>query len=379
MPKGNGWQFDGKWAYDDYGYSVSSIFSVRAGAVRSFASCHYVLASENRTAEEWFDKDAAKIGGKVVETGQSDAGELIVDWAKISAEAGLEKLSGVCELAGRRRLKISVLEAGGETELAQNVFDRIVKSITYNDNGFLQSGERVVSEIKKAGVGEFVKDNQPLFLILSDSKGRAIGFTMDSIELQADKQSALSAASYFYRRKLPAVEQAGFYYGDVSFERFEWMFREKRPRVGRIDIEMSAESGVLTVRRPGISDRAKEHAISRSAVPDIVLWPVLKIMLENDSPEIVIDVIQPEGNVVPVYIEKANESDSNSLKIEVLDGSGYRQQIYYDDAAQPVKIVVEHQGTYEFNRATAEEIARAFPERAGLIHKQDRLLDREGI
>jgi hypothetical protein len=82
---------------------------------------------------------------------------------------------------------------------------------------------------------------------------------------------------------------------------------------------------------------------------------------------------------VPVYIEKANKTDSNSLKIEILDGSGYRQQVYYDEAEQPVKIVVDHQGTYELNRATAEEIAKAFPERAGLIEKRNQLLDRQGI
>jgi hypothetical protein len=391
MPQGNGWRCDGKWGYGDDGYTVNSIFAVGAGAVRSYARCHYILASQQRTVQERFSEDAATMGGEVVETGRMDAGpsasprgeqagaqQLIVDWARISGNE-LEMVSGVCELAGGRQLEIDVLQTGDERGLAQNIFERIVKGIQFNDNGFLQAGAQVVGEVRDAGAEDFADDNQPVFFILSDSKGRAIGFTMDSMEVRADEEPAVKAASYFYGRGLAANEEAGVFHGDVAFKRFDWRVVESSPRTGRKGIEISADSGVLTVRKSDPSGRGKEYALGEAAVPDIVLEPVLQKMLDRDQREIVIDVIRSEGVITPVYIEKVIEQDSNSIKLEVLDGRGYRQQIYYDDAKRPAKIVLEQEGAYTLNRSTAEEIAKTFPERAELVLKQDQQLDREGI
>jgi hypothetical protein len=391
MPQGNGWRCGGKWVYVDDGYVVSSTFAVRAGAFRSHARCHYILASQQQTAQDRFSEEAAALGGEVVETGRMEAdrsgqgksasaGGLVVDWARlVSKGEGLEVILSVCDLAGGRQLEIEVFQAENEQGLAQNIFERIVKGIQFRDNGFLQAGEKVISEAKQAGAKDFVDGNQPVFFVLSDSKKRPIGFTMDSIELQAGEESALRAASYFYRRRLPAFERVSYYYGDTSFDKFEWMFRESRPRTGRIGIEMSAESGVLTVRKSGLAGKEKEYTLGEAVVPDIVLEPILKSVLESSPREIVIDVIRPEGNIVPVYVEKASEPDSNSLKLEVLDGSGYQQHVYYDDVGQPVKIVIKQDGTYTLNRATAEQIAKTFPERAALVLQQDRQLERKGI
>ncbi|MFH1371518.1 MAG: hypothetical protein ABII09_09580 [Planctomycetota bacterium] len=391
MPQGNGWRCDGKWTYGDGGFTLNSVFAVRASEARSYARCHYILAVRQRTAQEQFDEDAATIGGKVVETGrmetgpsaspggeQTGAGKLVVEWARISGEDGLEMVSGVCGLAGGRQLEIDVLQTGDEPGLTQNIFERIVKGIRFNDNGLLQAGAQVVSDVIDAGARGFADDNQPSFFILSDTKGKAIGFTMDSIEVRADVEPALRAASYLYIRVPVVNEEAGVFRGDAAFKQFDWRIGENSPRAGRKVIEISADSGVLTVRKSDTtSSREKEYVLGEASVPDIVLEPILQKVLGNGPREIVIDVIRSEGVITPVYIEKIIESDSNSLKLEVLDGSGYRQQIYYDDAGQSVKIVLEQQGTYTLNRATADEIAKTFPERANLVLKQD--LGREGI
>lgn len=389
MPQGNGWRCDGKWGYGDDGYTVNSIFAVGAGQVRSYARCHYLLVSRQTTSQERFSEDAARMNGEVVETGRIDtgqndankptpAGRIVVDWARISGNE-LEMVSGVCELAGGRQLEIDVLQTGDERGLARNIFERIVKGIQFNDNGLLQAGAQVVSEVRDAGPRGIADDNQPVFFILFDSKGKAIGFTMDSMEIREDGESAVRAASYFYRRGLGASEQAGFFRGDAAFGQFDWRFVDNSPRTGRKGIEMSADSGVLTVRKSGAAGGQKEYVLGEAAVPDIVLEPVLQKVLGGDQREIVVDVIRPEGAIVPVYIEKMIEADGNSLKLEVLDGLGYRQQIYYDDAKRPAKIVVEQQDSYTLKRATADEIAKTFPERAELVLKQDQILDREGI
>jgi hypothetical protein len=385
MPQGNGWRCDGKWTYSDAGFTINSIFAVRAGAVLSYARCHYILASQRLTVQERFNEDAAKMDGEVVETGRMDVGragaqQLVVDWAKISGDE-LEMVSGVCELVGGRRLEIEILQTSDEKDLTQSIFERIVKGIQFNDNGLLQAGVQLVNEVRDTGLspGAPVDGNQPVFFILSDSKGRAVGFTMDTIGVQRDEGPAVKAASYFYRRGLAANEEAGLFRGDSAFSRFDWRVVENSPRTGRKGIEISAESGVLTVRRSGVGARGKEYVLGEAAVPDIVLEPVLQKVLGGDQREIVIDVIRSDGVIVPVHVEKTIEPDGNSLKLEVLDGRGYRQQIYYDGAKRPVKVVLEQETTYTLNRATAEQIAKTFPERAELVLKQDRLLDRDEL
>lgn len=385
MPQGNGWRCEGKWAYSDAGFTINSIFAVRAGEVRSYARCHYILASQRLTVQERFNEDAAKMGGEVVETGRMDLGQagaqqLVVDWAKISGDE-LEMVSGVCELVGGRRLEIEILQTSDEKGLTQSIFERIVKGIQFNDNGLLQAGVQLVNEVRNTGLspGAPGDDNQPVFFILSDSKGQAIGFTLDTMEVRTDEELAVKAASYFYRRGLGAGEEAGLFRGDVAFGRFDWRVVENSPRTGRKGIEMSVESGVLTVRRLGAGSEQKEYVLGEAAVPDIVLETVLQKVLGGEQREIVIDVIRSDGTIVPVYFEKMGQPDGNSIKLEVLDGRGYRQQIYYDDAKQPVKIVLEQEGTYTLNRATAEQIAKSFPERAELVLKQDQVLDRDEL
>ena len=386
MPSGNGWRCDGKWAYSDDGFTINSIFAVRAGSIRSYARCHYILASQRLTVQERFNEDAAAMGGEVVETGRLDLGQagaqqLVVDWARIRGENELEMISGVCGLAGGRQLEIDVLQTEDGRGLAQSIFERIVKGIQFNDNGLLQAGIQLVNGVRDTGLspGAPGDDNQTVFFILSDSKERAIGFTMDTMEVQTDEELAVKAASYFYRRGLAANEEAGLFRGDVAFSRFDWRVVENSPRTGRKGIEMSADSRVLTLRRLGAGNREKEYVLGEAAVPDIVLEPVLQKMLDSSPREIVIDVIRSDGTIVPVYFEKMNQMDGNSIKLEVLDGRGYRQQIYYDDAKKPVKIVLEQEGTYTLNRATAEQIAKSFPERAELVLKQDQQLDRDEL
>jgi hypothetical protein len=385
MPRGSGWKSDGKWTYEDDSFAINSLFAVRVGRIQSYARCRYILASEQQAIEDRFSKDAELMKGEVVETGRMDVNQagdekLVIVWARISGEDGFEMMTGVCALAGGRELEIDVLETGDSADLAQNIFEKIVKGIQFNDDRLLQAGIGLVSEARQAGLNAIAtEENQPVFLILYDSEDKAIGFTMDSLEIQENEEPAVRAANYFYVRVLGGREEAGLYRGDAAFGRFDWKFAESGSRTGRKDIEMSAESGMLTVRKSGIGGAEKEYVLSEAAVPYIILEPVLRVMLESDIREFIIDLIRPEGNVVPLYIERMNESDGNSIKLEILDGKGYRQRIYYDDTNRPVKVEIEQEERFTLNRATAEEVAKSFPEKAGLVLKRERQPQREGI
>jgi len=400
MPLGNGWQCEEKWRYGDAGFTVSSAFSVtqssRGGINQAYARCHYLLAPQVGTLQERVKREAADLGGEAVETGQVTVGSLVVDWARIKADAGergpFEIIFGVCPLAAGRQLEIEVIQTEEEQGLAQQVFDKIVKGIRFSDNGLLQAGARIVSEVRGAGLnGILASDGRSISLfIIADARGQAIGFTMDAMATaQTDTNTTVKAANYLYMREPMADEQVEFFRCDGAFEQFTWRV-ESNSRAGSKGIEMEGEAGVLVVRHltstSSVESRAdsdeNRYTLGGAAVPDIIIDPVLTKMLDGDRQAIVIDVIRSDGTITPVYVEKMapakGETDSNAVRVEWLDGRGLWQQVYYDGSKKPVRMVIGREDTYMLNRADANEIAETFPERAYLVRDRSQLLDRDG-
>ena len=149
MPSGNGWKCEEKWTYENNVFSASSILVAGGATNQSYAQCRYLLATQPGTPQERLDEEHAE--AKTIETGQITADQLTVNWASINTDAGIEIILGVCELAGGRQLEIEVLQTAIEQGLAKQVFEKIVKSIRFSDNGFLQAGIRLLSEIRDEG------------------------------------------------------------------------------------------------------------------------------------------------------------------------------------------------------------------------------------
>ena len=118
-------------------------------------------------------------------------------------------------------------------------------------------------------------------------------------------------------------------------------------------------------------------------MPDIVLDPILAKALDINEQAVIIDIIRSDGAVMPVYIEKSppskDRTDSNSVRLEWLDGRNYWQQIYYDSSKKPEKIMLGQETTYTLNVSDANEITKLFPERANLVHDKSPLINRDGI
>ena len=313
MPSGNSWKCEEKWAYENNVFSASSILVAGGATDRSYAQCRYLLATRAGTPQERLDEEHAE--AKTIETGQITADQLTVNWASISTDAGIEIILGVCELAGGRQLEIEVLQTAEEQGLAKQVFEKIVKSIRFTDNGFLQAGARLLSEIRDEGVkgvlaGDADGRTVSLFAVV-DPSGRTIGFTMDAIAaIQTDANTTINAADYYYLREPVPDEQVSFFRGGADLRQFTWRV-EANSRTGSKGIEMTADSGALTVRRSraGLSVNQRtgretsEYELGEAVVPDIVLDPVLARVLDSNGQAVIIDVIRSEGIITPAYVE----------------------------------------------------------------------------
>lgn len=391
MPSGNGWKCEEKWTCENNVFSASSIFVVGGVTNPSYAQCRYLLATHAGTPQERLNEEHAE--AKAIETGQITADQLTINWASISTDAGIETILGVCELAGGRQLEIEVLRTAIEQGLAKQVFEKIIKSIRFSDNGFLQAGTRLLSKIRDEGVksvlaGDADGRTVSLFAVV-DPRGRTIGFTMDAMAtIQTDANATINAADYYYLREPVPDEQVGFFRGGADLLQFTWRV-ETSSRMGSKGIEMTADSGVLTVRRlrTGLSGNRRvgretsEYELGEATVPDIVLGPVLTMVLDSNGQAVIIDVIRSDGIITPAYVEKMppakGQTDSNSVRMEWLDGRGYWQQTYYDSSKKATKIMLGQENTYTLSPADANEIMKIFPERANLVRDKNQILDRK--
>jgi hypothetical protein len=391
MPSGNGWKCEEKWTYENNVFSTSSILVAGGTKNQSYAQCRYLLATQKDTPLERISRPYIKT--EMAETGITMAGNVEVDWASVTTDAGFEIIVGVGELADGRQLEIEVLLTAEEQGRAQQVFDKIVESIRFSDNGFLQAGAQLISEIRDEGAkgvltGDADGGTVSLFAV-ADSHGQTIGFTMDAIAaIKTDANTTINAADYYYLREPAPDEQVSFFRGGADWRQFIWRV-ETRSRMGNKGIEMTADSGVLTVRRSrtGLSVNRRtgretgEYELGEAVVPDIILGSVLARVLDSNEQAVIIDVIRSDGIIMPAYVDKIppakGQTDSNSVRMEWLDGRGYWQQTYYDSSKKATKIMLGQENTYTLSPADANEIMKIFPERADLIRDKNQILDRK--
>jgi len=256
----------------------------------------------------------------------------------------------------------------------------------------LRAGARLISDIRNEGLDiAHDNDSSSSFFTIANAHNKIIGFTMDAMALvRTDANTTINAADYYYLRGTVSDEQVSYFRGDTDLRQFNWRV-ETNSRTGRKGIEMTADSGMLTVRRlragsPFDKRTGKgtgEYELGETAVPDIVLDPILAKALDINEQAVIIDIIRSDGAVMPVYIEKSppskDRTDSNSVRLEWLDGRNYWQQIYYDSSKKPEKIMLGQETTYTLNVSDANEITKLFPERANLVHDKSPLINRDGI
>jgi len=135
MPAGNGWRSDNQWAYRDNIFTLNSVLVIDPGRPTAGARCQYRLAAQRTTPQRRFEHQAFEVGGAVVEAGQTRAGSVTIDWARIdNPEIPLSVVLGTARLPDDRQLDIEVYQITGDAELAGRVFKHIIDSLQFMDN-----------------------------------------------------------------------------------------------------------------------------------------------------------------------------------------------------------------------------------------------------
>ena len=384
MPSGQSWQSEKQWRYQDNIFSLSSLFPRGSDRPTAWANCRYLLSADTTTPQMRFEQKALEIDAVVVETKQIRTDTLTVDWAHIEKpEVHFSVFFGTVILPDDRQLDIELRQIAEDSELAEQIFIRIIASLKFEDNQLLKAGTEIVTEIKSRGVVGFLDNqNRQEFFLIKDPAKSTIGFTMDVlVDSGNDAQQNIRAASLYYNRGRGSLEQGTF---QCSNSLDEFVYKsETSHRTGRSGTEtILDETGVITVRKFQAQPDEKSYRLGPAAIPDVFLDQLLMQMLESGTNQIVVDIIEAKGKIIPTLITAievtkditADENAAYAFELELLDGQGFSEKIYLNYRKQVYLRLARQNNIYILERAEIESIVSEFPEHAEHILRNNQML-----
>ena len=380
IPVGNGWKSKKKWEYQANTFTLSSNFTLNTNGPTASAYCQYLIDTETIPHKLWFEQKAAEINGTIVETGQDQADTLTIDWAHIEGpELLLNSFLGAIELPYNRRLNIEVHQITSEVDMAEKVFKQILSSLNFEENQLFKTGSEIIETIKNKGLDSFIDNQyQQSYFLIKDSRSLTIGFMIDVLtDSDLDDEFNILAAGHFYGRGLR--EQAIRFRCGNNLNEFVWE-SETNSMAGRNHTEIILdEAGIMTVRESKAQTELK-YRLSPAAIPDIFLEMLLNQMIESNTKQIIIDIVDAGGKITPTLacvIEEnisAEEDAAYVIKLEFLDGQGFSELIYLNNQRKIDRAIVQQNKRYILETTTREDIVREFPERSDFLSQKNNIL-----
>ncbi len=388
MPNGNGWKSEQQWNYEQNTFVLRSFFALSSTRLDGEAKCRYLLAAENTSADSKLQQKAYDLGGNIEETGQSLTDQLAIDWVHIKKQPDqFDTFFGTTLLPNNRRLNIEV-RLTGETELAEETFKLLAENIKFQDNQFLNAGSQIIREIKDSGISSFLPDQSRRdFFVIKDAKNRPVGFTTDVlINSPPDEPLNIQAAGFLYTRGRYPEEQASFF--QCSNKLDEFSCKRQSTKSGS-EITMN-KTGTMTVKTSGRYPKEMNYQPGASAIPDVFLEFVLSRFIDSYHEKIIVDIIKDDGKINPALLSRIEEKNDNAyaLKLDFIGGQNFSELIYLDNQKKILKRLLNIQTSsgktteplsrsiiFTFERSTAENLLKQFPERANYISQKNKMLD----
>ncbi|MBN2313310.1 MAG: hypothetical protein JXM79_05230 [Sedimentisphaerales bacterium] len=380
MPVGNGWHSERRWMYHESTFILSSIFAAQPERATGWAHCYYRWAAKKAAPEDRFAWKASDVDGEIVETGRTPTNGLTVDWVRIERpDFLLTTFWGTAELPNGRQLDIEVHQVFSDPELSKRIFNRILENLSFDGDPLIEAGANVVTAVKSKGLDRHLndKDQRTLYLI-KDPAGQPIGFTVDFL-MNSEREVPMNVkgASFLYIDGPKGGEQEVSFECSNNLEEFKYRSRVKSAEEGFTTQVVRDESGTLTVRKRGQQSETKKYYPGPSALPDVFFDHLFRWMLDNNQREMVVDIVEAAGKVVPTYISRSETENSETayvFDLEFHDDQGLSHRVFLDEQKRIYKSIIQREIIYVSERTTAEEIVKAFPDRAPQVLRDNQKL-----
>ena len=371
MPSGNGWYSQEQWEFADNSFALRSVFALHSGRPAAEVSCRYVLAAEPNSPRSRFEQMAREVDGTVAETGRTKVATLTIDWVQIERpEILLEMFFGTAVLPNSRQLDIEVRQVSGGIELARRTFQGIIASLRFKDSSGnpakLEAGAELVTALKNQGIDPLANSaDRQTFYLVKDAAEQLIGCAADAIISPGNSpESNIQTASFLHTRGQNALEERAVFQCSRTLEEFVWK-SQIYSVAGAGGTEIVADkTGLMTVRKFDARTEEKSYRLGRAAIPDIFLDQVLWRMLDADRQEIIVDIIDVHGRIVPTSVSRieAGKDAAYVFELKFMDGRGYSDQVFLNGQRQIYRMILDQDSTYSIERASAESVESEFPE-----------------
>jgi len=383
IPEGNGWKIENRWEFQANTFILNSIFTANTKKPTAWVSCQYILNAEIPAPQKWFEQKAAEINGSILETGQEQVAALTVDWAHIG-QPKLNSIIGTIELPYNRIINIEVYQVTSDVD-AEKVFRKIIDNLNFEENQLFKAGTEIIETIKNEGINSFIDNqNRQIYFLITDSNRQNIGFIIDILHsTESDDKFNVYAAGHFYVRdhpkQRPLQEQATSFRCENNINEFIWENESNSPTgINHKEIILE-KSGLMTIR----DSRTKfelRHRLSPVAIPDIFIEAILGRMIDSNTEQIIVDIIDSDGKIVPTVVsiieENTNDEDTPYVtKLDILDGQGFYQLVYLNDHMQIARVILQQNKRYVLETVTRADIVRKFPERADFLTQKSSILE----
>ncbi|NLW84950.1 MAG: hypothetical protein GXY41_11210 [Phycisphaerae bacterium] len=347
LPLGGSWETAGGWRFERSDNAFVLLARLRAPRREMNVRWRYALCDEPTDPEAAMRQRAEAAGGQFLPLGTiSGAVEMYFGRIVAPTESGEDFLVGIAPLELGRRLELHITYRG-DPDVAENAFRAMTAAVAYEHPELLAAGVERMRRFVDEYIGRPLAENEQTeaAFLIKDAANRPLGYAIHRVFAFEDGDNGghrrvtrrqFEAAGGIYAESDLWLDGAE---GGFTWTTQIWPPRSSQPRraelrtgaAGRIAVQANAERPRMLQRTPML-------------LPDIFLSALAGAMAAAEDPEIVIDVLEGSGYVVPVRLSRIDPDTSPVqseqpmiiIRADYLSGPDTFIDFVFDASARPV-------------------------------------------
>ena len=238
----------------------------------------------------------------------------------------------------------------------------------------LQAGTQLVEAVKS---GEIIKQSAGqktvMSFLMKNKNNQPVGFIVNQFDV---KDSKLRDNSIFYIQSPLHQERVVSFEGSADLSEFVWKYDAASPYT-RASLQTQFGNSVLIVTNFELAGREYRLNPQSPWLPDVLVVPVMRNMLDSDISKAILELLVPEGRLMPAMIStvKTKDTDYDIVTIEYLGSEGAAEQ-YTFNKDRTIRQIETTDG-FTFQPVSIQTILALFPEKADYILHQFNLLQKQ--
>ena len=370
MPVNPGWEYEKKWRHESDN-SIALVGQLQTGQSRGVSvQWRYYFGSPGESAQEILQRRAHQSGSSISNI-ETISGSVPMEYGIVSPADGSGDpfYLGIVRLDFGRHLELQVYTHQVDLYYAEDILLALADSFQYELPQQLQHGKDLTGTFWKDITHSllFRKQSDETFLIKSINS-QPIGYRHDQYSTHtAGGKTQLQISSRQYEHNVSLLDLTFWLSGGEK--RFTWETTFQRAGVNdpRIYTVTNKSDGVVEISTNFNEDR--QFASDSLLLPELFLPECASLLLNTQQNNVIVDVLSPDGVIVPTVIEKINidsalarsEEIAFAIKIDPLNNPNSFEELYFD-ANRKLIGRFEQQGPRQrlWDITTAKELERIF-------------------